>query len=187
MKFKHYLITAASCMAILGSGVSYADATASWHATSEHHRKAPKEDGKFIEPINVDGMLKRLDNTLTGDLALTDEQRKNIQALADNANKQIDMQRVKLSDAQKRLDELYKLKIASAEQFNALHTLLNQRALAMSDIMFAKQQFLMSIDNSVLSDAQSKQVEAKLEEKGERYRQSPNASFTAQRQPMMGG
>jgi len=187
MKFKHYLITAASCMAILGSGVSYADATASWHATTEHYRKAQNKDTKFIAPISVDETLKRLDKTLTGGLALTDAQRMSIQGLADRANKQIEMQRVKLGDTQKALDELYKQKIASAEQFDRLHALLNQRALAMSDLMFAKQQFLISIKNTVLSDEQSKQVEEKLEENVEHYRQSPNASFTAQRQPMMGG
>jgi len=187
MKFKHYLITAASCMAILGSGVSYADATASWHATTEHHRKAQNKDAKFIAPIDLDETLKRLDKTLTGELALTDAQRKSIQGLADSANKQIEEERVKLGDAQQGLDNLHQQKITSPEQFKTLHNLLNQRALAMSNIMFAKQQFLMSINNIVLVEKQREAVETKLKEKAEHYREDPNKWSNPRRQDMMGG
>lgn len=187
MTFKHFFITAASCMAILGSGVSYADATASWHATTEHHRQAKNEESRLSAPIQTDNMLKRLDKALTGELALTDEQREQIQALADRANKQINLQRIILSDAQQGLDALHQEKIISSEQFKTLHCLLNQRALAMSDVMFEKQQFFISVNNVVLAPAQSEVVEKRLKEKrntawGENYREDPNRVFSAQRQ-----
>lgn len=178
MKFKYYFVTAASCMVILGSGVSHAEATASWHTTGEQHRKINED----VQSVSANAWINRLSQVLTGDLALSNEQKKQIQTLADHANEQIEVQKTKLSETQNSLHVLRGQKITTSEQFSAWHRLMNQQALARSDIMFAQQQYTMSVINLVLREEQSSVLKRNNMER--RYRKSPNELFTAQRQQM---